>query len=56
MSVSISASFSATYQCQSVPPISVHQCPVHQCPSVQPHYRTSVKEKNHLFTKVYNKN
>ncbi|CAI9563655.1 unnamed protein product, partial [Staurois parvus] len=37
------------HQCPSVPPISA----VYQCPSLQPHLRTSVKEKNHLFTKCY---
>ncbi|CAI9611034.1 unnamed protein product, partial [Staurois parvus] len=55
------SSISATYQCQSVSPISAaNQCHLsvsisaaYQCPLLQPHYRTSVKEKNHLFTKLY---
>ncbi|CAI9620063.1 unnamed protein product, partial [Staurois parvus] len=44
----LSVPVSAAYQCQSVPPISAaNQC----CLSVP-----SVKEKNHLFTKFYNRN
>ncbi|CAI9601568.1 unnamed protein product, partial [Staurois parvus] len=51
---------SAVYQCPSVWPIVLMnagcQCLLsagYQCPSVQPHQRSSVKEKNHLFTNLY---
>ncbi|CAI9537141.1 unnamed protein product, partial [Staurois parvus] len=55
------------YQCQSVPPISAtyqcHQClliSAHQCHLSVPINAASLahimKEKNHLFTKCYNKN
>ncbi|CAI9611168.1 unnamed protein product, partial [Staurois parvus] len=53
----ISASYpchliSAAYQCRLSVPISA----AYQCPSVLPHQRTSVKEKNYLFEKFYNRN
>ncbi|CAI9596243.1 unnamed protein product, partial [Staurois parvus] len=45
---------SATYryhahQCH----LSVSNSTAYQCPSLQPHWRTSVKEENHLFTELY---
>ncbi|CAI9551533.1 unnamed protein product, partial [Staurois parvus] len=43
---------STAYQCPLVLPISAHQCRL----SVLPHQRTSVKEKNYLFEKFYNRN
>ncbi|CAI9554382.1 unnamed protein product, partial [Staurois parvus] len=43
------------HQCPSVPPISVHHCSL-SVPTTAASLATSVKEKNHLFTKLYNKN
>ncbi|CAI9551069.1 unnamed protein product, partial [Staurois parvus] len=51
---------SAAYQCPLVLPIhatsSVPPISAYYCLSVQPHQRTSVKEKNYLFAKFYNRN
>ncbi|CAI9546136.1 unnamed protein product, partial [Staurois parvus] len=57
-----SAAISAAYQCCLSVPIISAAYPCHlisaayQCPSVLPHQRTSVKEKNYLFAKFYNRN
>ncbi|CAI9577759.1 unnamed protein product, partial [Staurois parvus] len=56
-SAAISATYpchliSAAYQCRLSVPFSAS----YQCPSVLPHQRTSVKEKNYLFAKFYNRN
>ncbi|CAI9610180.1 unnamed protein product, partial [Staurois parvus] len=62
----LSVTIIAAYQCSI---INAHQCRLisasYQCPSVLPiiatssvlpHQRTSVKAKNYLFSKFYNKN
>ncbi|CAI9623026.1 unnamed protein product, partial [Staurois parvus] len=47
-SASSSVPISATYHCPSVQAVSAHHCSLIR--------GTSVKEKNHLFSKFYNKN